>query len=623
MMQFIRDRAQGIVAWVIVAMIAIVFTFWGVSGYISLGGPKPAAIVNGNKISTEEIDAIYNRTLRYYATQKNFDSSKLNPTALKTQITHIYAEQQAVIAGLEREHFAISDNVLFANMRQDPNFQENGSFSKEKFLNTLNMANVSEAEYEESQRDALLQNQVQHGLLESSFATKNEIDNIIKIRSQQRDFGYAIIAANKFLTGAKVTEAQISEYYNKHAASFVVPETVSLEYLELSIDDQTQQVDVTEQKLREYYQNNLQSFGEPELFHIRHIMVDSPNDAGKTKIDAIYKQLKDGADFVQLAKKESADTQTAANGGDLGWIPKTNDLPPEIFNLSKANDFTQPVKTDYGWHIFQLVELKPAKTKDFSEVKNIVAARYKREAAEKLFSAKGEELANLTFENPKSLEPASQKLNLPIISTGSFSHSGGDGIAQSKNVLNAAFSDEVLNQGHNSALIRISDDSYVVIRVKDHQPQGQQTLDQARADITKILQKEFANNQAKTIGEELLASLKDGVAPNKAVASRKLQWKSLSNVKRDDKQVPSEVLQQAFMVPLATEGKDAVQGSQASNGDYIVISLSKITDGKLDNEQDPKMAGFLGSQIALMQGRLEFGAFVSDLVAKAKIEYQS
>lgn len=631
MMQLMREKAHGIVAWTIIVVITIAFCSWGASNYLSSSSGPIAAVVNGKKIPVIQIEDIYSRWLRHYsASDKNFDITKINPNLVKQQITQGIAQQFAIINGLQHDGFAVSDEMLVSNIQQDINLQENGKFSIELYKKSLEQLNMAESQFEQARRDDLLMDQVQQGIVGSSFVLKNEVDQVLKIRNQKRSFGYAIIPAAKFKSAVSVTPEQINEFYTQHAAAFVNPEKVQVEYLELSLDDLMKKIEVTDQKLREYYAANMNVFADPELLHVRHIMIAVPQDAdadsmnaAKAKIDAVYSKLQKGESFVELAKNSSDDQLTATKGGDLGWVSKNDNLPAEIFVLTKANDYTPVVQSNFGLHIFQLVARKEHKEKDFNAIKSTIESRYKRDAAEQLFTTEGEELARLTAEHQDSLVTASEKLKLPIKTTDYFTRqSGGTGVAATRNVIAAAFSELVLKDRKNSNLVPIGDNSYIVLRIKDVKPQTQLPLAEVQPQIMQQLQKVALEAKTKQVGEEIVAEIKSGVAPSKAAASKNIEWQTANDIARENKKLSSNILQLAFTMGRPSDGQaHTTADAKLPNGDYLVVVLNKVQDGAVDKQTDANLEQGLASQMAILKGRLEFSSLQTYLIAKAKIKY--
>ncbi len=629
MMQMIRDKAQGIVAWVLVGIVAFVLCFWGVSGYINTNKSQVLAKVNGREITVAEVDGVYSRWLNMSSTQPGFDPTQIDEAMIKQQITIGLAQQAATISGLLKDGMAVSDSMIVENIKSKRELQENAQFSMQRYKLLLREAGITEAEFEEIVRDQLLINQLQLAVLSTSFATPQQAERIMQLRDQARDFGYTLIPANKFMKNARISDEAIAEYYNAHKDSFLVPEQVRIEYVELSLNDMLKQVQIDEKKLQEYYQANQQSFVEPKTYHLRHIMLLAPelSDAAKTgsakkQIDDLYLQLQKGASFTELAKKYSEDKQSARNGGDLGWTSTSDEYPAAVFALQQKGDFTEPVQSEYGWHIFQLADTKGGQAKSFAAVRDIVVQRYKRDEAQHLFSARGSELANLAFENPTALTVASEQLQLPIKTSDYFTKQGAAGILASSNVLKATFSNDVLVQNHNSDLVRVSDDSYVVLRIKDKKPAYVMPLEEARADIVTQLKHNMAKDETKHIGAELLAAIKQSNNPHKAASSQNLDWIVKNGVDRDNKDLSREILELVFSMPKPQDGQVfTTRGFSLSNGDYLVVALTKVKNGVVDKSGDSDLLEKVTRQMANYNGQLDYASIQAALIETAKIKY--
>ncbi len=628
MMQVIRDKAQGIIAWVIVAIVAFVLCFWGVSGYISKGDSKVLAKVDSKNITQAEVNDVYNRWLRLNSTQKDFDASQVDPELIKQQITTAMVQQIAVTTGIIKEGFIVSDAMVVEAIRNKPELQQDGKFSIEIYKQLLAQLSIDERAFESMVREELLFNQLQIAVLATSFASEQEAQKLITLKNQKRDFGYAIIPATKYATAIAVTDSEIEDFYNKNKQQFITPDKVQLEYLELSLDQLLQQVTVTEQDLKAYYEANLTAFTDPRSIQVRHIMMVAPKSASaaetaaaKKKIEDVYAQLQQGGDFVVLAKKYSEDKQTAVQGGDLGWISESDQFPSQVYMLKNNGDYTTPLQSDYGWHVFQIVATKGGVTKSFNQVKSIVKERYVRDAAERLLRTKGDELSTLAFENPTSLTVASEKLSLPIKTTAYFSRAGGTGIAESPNVVKDAFSEDVFKNGRNSELIRLSDDIYVVVRVKDKQVAHEQELTVVRADIIRKLQQEAATTKTKQVGEDLLVAIKKSNAPNKAASNMQLQWVMKRGIERDNKDIDKKILVRAFGIAKPENGQAfSLGGFALSNGDYLVVAVTSVKNEAFNNNEDSNLLEMLAQQIAGLSGKIEFASLQTALVEQAKIK---
>lgn len=128
----------------------------------------------------------------------------------------------------------------------------------------------------------------------------------------------------------------------------------------------TKDVKISDADVKKYYDEHGKDFEQPEQVHARHILVDTEAEA-----KAIADQLKKGTDFAQLAKEKSKDTSSGANGGDLGFFGKGQMVPEfdkVVFDL-KPNQISDPVKTQFGYHIIQLIEKKDAKKLTLEEAR--------------------------------------------------------------------------------------------------------------------------------------------------------------------------------------------------------------------------------------------------------------
>ena len=139
----------------------------------------------------------------------------------------------------------------------------------------------------------------------------------------------------------------------------------------------TDKVHTNDKDVKEYYLKNKKKFYLPDQLRVAHILItvepgamEAGWRAGLAKATDIYKQLVKGADFTRLAKKYSADSTTAANGGDLGWR-HVGQLMPELDNVAKTlsvGQISKPVRTIYGYHILKLIGKKQGKQLSFREI---------------------------------------------------------------------------------------------------------------------------------------------------------------------------------------------------------------------------------------------------------------
>jgi peptidyl-prolyl cis-trans isomerase D len=176
--------------------------------------------------------------------------------------------------------------------------------------------------------------------------------------------------------------------YNSHKAQFTTEEKRSFHLLIADEEKFAAAHQMPESEIRALYNSNLDRYRTPERAHVRHILIKTTEKsaaeqaAAEAKAKDLLNQLRKGADFAELAKKHSEDPGSAAKGGDLDWVTRGQ----MVANFEKAT-FSQPVKqigdlvkTEYGFHIVQVLEREPARVKPFEEVREQIATEGKREA---------------------------------------------------------------------------------------------------------------------------------------------------------------------------------------------------------------------------------------------------
>jgi peptidyl-prolyl cis-trans isomerase C len=138
---------------------------------------------------------------------------------------------------------------------------------------------------------------------------------------------------------------------------------------------------ITDADLQKQYEDFKKSMGENE-YKVRHILVDKEDDA-----KAIIADLGKGADFAKLAKDKSKDPGSKDNGGDLDWGPSARYVKPfsdAVMALKKGQTTTAPVKTDFGYHVIRLDDVRPLKVPGFDEVKEQFRQRAQQQQIQKL-----------------------------------------------------------------------------------------------------------------------------------------------------------------------------------------------------------------------------------------------
>jgi len=632
MLQEIRERAQGWVAWAIVILITIPFAFWGIDSYLGGGGPPVVAKVNGTEITERAFNQNVQRTRIELRDRLGdaYDPALFGTDRIRQQVLDRMIRDTVLLDASTDMGLRVSDQAVQASILAEPYFQVDGKFSKEAYERALHLQGLTSTGYEESQRQRLLMTQLPRAVADTEFVTAPAVAEAMRLLQQHREIAYVRLPSADFAPDEPPTEAEIKAYYNDHQQAFETPEEVRISYLLLDGKAQAAKTeDVSEADLRAQYESRLDEFTEPEQRHIRHILVSLPPDAdeaqaakARKRLEAIRARIEGGEDFATVAEEVSQDPASAKQGGDLGFV-RRGLLDPAFelvaFSL-KPDVVSEPVRSRFGYHLVEVLEVKGGKPKPFEEVRDQLVAEASSGHAESLFFDQAEQLATLTYESPDSLVPAAEALGLEVKTTDWIPRQGGgEGLFANPKVLKAAFSADVLEMGSNSELIEPDPDGLqaLVLRVDDHRPASVRPLDEVRDEIVTRLDEQRAGAAALSRAEAMVEKLRKGAALDDVAGDYAVERPGL--VDRTASGVPPEVLALAFSAARPKAEASSYSSGEGSGGDALVVAVSRVEDGKVEAPDTPQMkteARVLGQ----MLGRSDVSAVIADMQSRATIE---
>jgi peptidyl-prolyl cis-trans isomerase D len=405
MLQSIRDNAQGWLAWVIVGLISIPFALWGIHEYLGPNADTAVAKVNGQELSQQEFTEHYRRMLRQvrnFQPDREIDEAKLKQSTLDQLIEDELMVQTSVNHGLR-----VGDALLAARIHAFPFFQEEGRFSEALYQQALQAQGLPALAFEEQMRRSLLNDQLRNGIQQSALLSSADAAALDRLQEQQRQISYLLIPAEKFAGQIEVGEEDIGQYFEAHKSEFFTPEKVSIDYVELSDADLAAKLSVDEAMLQARYEEQKAHFTTQPEWHAAHILIKSETDeaAAKKQAEELAQRARAGEDFTELAKQFSADTGSAPNGGDLGFFSPGAMVKPfeDAVAAMQPGEISAPVQSRFGYHVIKLIEAKPARTREFEEVREELRETLQAELADTEFYNQQENFSNLAFEHPDNL----------------------------------------------------------------------------------------------------------------------------------------------------------------------------------------------------------------------------
>ena len=615
MLQNIRDNSQGWIAKTIIGIIVMLLALTGFDAiFNAASNSRNAAEVNGEEISLDELNQAMNMQRRQLAQQLggNFDPSMLDDKLVRESSLRALIDRALLLQGARDADFAFSEAALDQMILQTPEFAVDGVFNAARFDQVIQQMGYTRLQFRELLKQEMLIGQLRAGISGSGFVTDEQIEAFARLEQQTRDFATITVPAETAAVDVSNDEAR--EYYEKNTDRFRSPEQVILEYLELNKESFFDQVEVSEEDIKDLYQQRIANLAEQR--RAAHILIetDGSDDAtAKEKIDEVAKRLASGEDFSALAKELSQDPGSANEGGDLGFAgPGVYDPAFEeaLYGLEEGQ-VSAPVRSDFGWHLIKLLGVQSPEVPTLESLKPELVRELKAQQVEQRFVEASKQLEDTAFESSDLLQPA-QELGLSVQTTEAFGREGGAGVAANRQVIQAAFSDEVLIDGANSGVIELDPDTVVAVRVKEHLQPEVLPFDAVKDDIIAQLKSSKAAEQALAKGEQLIATLRDG-------GQVEQQWQPVEAASRSQEGVEPAVLQQVFRMPKPEASDKPSYGSvRLSDGDFVVVRLSGVSEPKAEFSEEDKQnyRRFLASR----SGQQDFAAYRQMLHENAEIE---
>ncbi len=624
MLNKIREKTQGIIAGIILLLVGIPFILFGINTYFEGGGRLTVAKVDGEEVT----QLAYRRTLDEL--RGRVDPSMLESRQFKEMIVDSLVDQMLLVRDAEAQGYRIGDAQLDQQIRELPFFQRDGRYDPVLYETFLRREGRDAADFRRRLRAEVLAGQLERGLIESAFVTDAEVAALTRLYAQQREVVHALIATEAFVAKVNVTPQAVEDYYAANADRFKTDEEVRIEYVRLSAADLAKGYQPDEAALQAAYAEEAARYVTPERRRASHILIElapgaSPEEVrrAESRIQDIERQARAGANFAELARRHSMDPESAAKGGDLGEL-RAGLLPKELeaaISALKLNEISKPVRTAYGLHLVKLTGLTPEKRRAFKDVRDELAKALRNRKAEERYAEASTKLHDLVYENPDSLAPAAQALELEVQRSDWFTRAGGKGIAANLKVVEAAFQPEVLARTRNSDVIELDAGTLVAVRVVEHRPAARKPLAEVRAQIERTVRQEQALAQARTLAQELLAQLRAGAAFEALAAKHGLKLSAAQRVTRDQSTgIDRRIVQAVFRAPRPAAGGPPVYGEvELGTQGVALFALRKVEDvepGRADAATVQKVKRLLLEQ----RGAGQYAAYRAGLRAGASIK---
>lgn len=582
MLTWIRDKSTGLFMTIVMGILILAFALWGVGDYFSQSGSDSLATVNGETITYSDYSnqfATYRQNmLSQYGDQLQpdfFDSPMMRRNFLESMINSVLHRQAAYNNG-----YTVTAEQIRGILGDVEIFQDaNGDFDRELYAGYLAQTNQSAQVLQSRIVNEEAAQAVNQLFNDTAFMTPKEAKTIAVLRNQTRDFDYFLIEANQFTDEVTVTDDEINDFYENNSDRFMTEEMVKVDYIELDAQQVADQINVSDQDALTSYEDNKKRFEKPPQRKAAHILVNDDADA-QDKLSAIQERLANGESFAELAKEYSQDPGSAEQGGDLGLV-NSGDMVEEfdeaLFSMEEG-EISEPVKSEFGYHIIKLEEIKESRIPEFEEVKSEIVQELQAKQAQTLFLDKANELSGLVLDAQSGLTQPAEATDLTVKTTEFFPRSGGGGLAANPEFVQMAYSTLVKEELMNSDVVNISDTHIAFIHMNQVKPAEVQPLEDVKEDIKTQLINQKTAEQAQQLAQKILnKAQQDDVSLNALVDEFDgLSIIAARDVKRSGSNHPVSVVNEVFRLMAPEKSDNTIHVVNANNNDVAVVQLLAI-----------------------------------------------
>jgi peptidyl-prolyl cis-trans isomerase D len=413
---------------VVVAFIALYFPdFIGAGSSASLNAE--VARVGDERITANTFRRVYQRQMQAYtqAYGGSVNQQMLKQLGVDQQILRQLIDERAAVAEAKRLGLTVSDAEVAQRILAIPAFQQNGVFAGEQlYAQILASQNppLTKAEFEDNLRQSLMIDKLRAALTEWVAITDAELQVEFTRRNEKVKAELVVFSADRLRDQVSVTDADVAAFFESHKEDYRIGERRKIKYVLVDVAQLRARVVVLPGEVEKYYRDNEPQYTTAEQVRASHILLKTEGKdeaAVKAKAEALLKQVKGGADFAALAKKESEDDQSKAQGGDLDYFGRgrmVKEFEDVAFSLP-TGQVSEVVKSSFGFHIIKVTDKKPEAKRSLDEVRQQITDQLAFERAQTQATALAEQIIK-DARTPADLERVAKSRGLAIAESGLF-----------------------------------------------------------------------------------------------------------------------------------------------------------------------------------------------------------
>jgi peptidyl-prolyl cis-trans isomerase D len=607
----------------ILALISISFVFFGIESYLQ---QSQSAIAVAKVAGTEISQAEFDRALREQqdrlrqSTGEAADSALFRSADFRRAVLDNLINQRLLAFYASKSKLAVADGQLQQAIASIPAFQSDGKFSIAQYEAVVRSQGLSQAAFEARLRRDLALQQVLMATMEAAQPAGPATERLLAAQLETRSVRVMHYAPADFEGQVKLPEGAAKSFYDDNPGAYERAARVKVDYLVLDEAAVAHDVVVSGEEARQWYEAHRDQYMQPEERRVRHILIQTAPDGKDEQIEAARAKaeklrqtvLADPGSFAKIAKQSSEDSGSAGEGGDLGYFGRGAMVAPfeEAAFALKAGEISDLVRTDFGFHILQLEDIRPARGRSFDEAKAEIAAELRQRAAARRFAESADSFANTVYEQSDSLEPAAKRFGLALQHSDWVDQGATTiGPLDSEKLVKALFSEDALTHKRNTEAIDLGGNRLVAARVVAYEPARRRAFDEVRADIRERLTQAEAGTLAAQAGQAALEALNkgDGGAD---------KWPAAQDVQRGAPVFTAELTRDIFAADAAK--LPVYLGGARPGGGFTVVKVEAVKAAAPDALHSLRAS--MEEQYGRLLGQEDFLAFLASLRSRLGVE---
>lgn len=619
MFDFVRTHSR-LMLGLIVLLIIPSFVFFGIEGYSRFKdeATADAAKVDGRGITRAEWLAAHQRQVERMRQQMPGVDVKLFDTPqMKRQTLDMLVQEYLLRSAAYKLHLAPSNDRLDRLFKTDPNLaalrNPDGSVNRDM----LASQGLSSEAFAEQLRQDYASQQVLGGVRNSGFVTAATASMALDAMLQRREVQFERFDPAAYAAKVNPSDADLAAYHKANEQRFAAPERATIEYVVLDLAAIGKDIPLPEAELRKYYDENIARYTSAEERRASHILIKADKDMpaadrakAKARAEAILAEVrKSPASFAEVARKQSEDTGSAGQGGDLDFFGRGAMVKPfedAVFAM-KPGEISNIVESDFGFHIIQLTAVRGGEKKPFDQVRPEIESEVRKALAQKRYAEAAEQFSEIVYQQYDSLQPVIDKLKLEkrTAVVARAPAPGASGALASEKLLTAVFGNEAVKNKRNTDAIEIGPNQMASARVVKYEPAHTLSLDEVKDKVRAAVVAEQAAALARKDGQARLEALRKADAPlPSSVTVSRAQMQGL----------PREVIDAVLRADVAKG--PAVVGVDLGSQGYVVARVTKA----LPRDPVPGGDAPLQAQIGQAWAAAESDAYLAALKKRYKAE---